>query len=284
MNNDIEKIIKIGIGVIALLVVVSLAKLPPKNETITLDDYTPDITTENTTTQNSTTEHTTDTQENTVDYTTEDVQENNLIVPEGREDEFFADEITIPRNITVGEDGTVTVIEPITILDEDVDSRISTKESMLSDADVETINMYINKDGSLSIVFDSFNLEKYIKYIEYRINYTISRELYNKVSINKNYAECLIYVGDNTELLNFSIDVTKLLVCIRYADVYSNSENSCILIKAVYEKTNEVMYEFVFDGKGEISITGEEWNQKLEEMKENASATATDASATDVAY
>ncbi len=280
MNNDIEKIIKIGIGVIAILVVVSLAKLTPKNETITLDDYTPDITTENTTTQNSTTEHTTDTQENTVDYTTEDVQENNLIVPEGREDEFFADEITIPRNITVGEDGTVTVIEPARLDSDlaDVDDKEERKrkknESMLKTG-VELVDLYENEDRSWSLIYDEESLRKNYTYLEKMFNYEF-QEAYNKVSLTLDFKEVILYLRDDATLFGFGMDILRLKWCVLAGQIYSGVpyDEWTIHFEVVYEETGELMYEFDFSEEDyEYNITEEEWNQKLEEMKENASAT-----------
>ena len=282
MNDDMEKIVKIGIGVMALLVVVSLAKLTPKNEAVTIDDYTPDITTENTTTEKTT--------ELTEEYTTEEIQENNLIVPEGREDEFFADEITIPRNITVGEDGTVTVIEPFSLnspYDEISGVEVTEqKKEDLRNAGVELLDIYENENMSWTLKFDEENLEKRYIDVEQMLNYQ-SQEAYSKVSLSKNLKNIILYIRDDSTLFGFGMDILRMKWCITAAQVYSGVpyDEWTIHLDVVYEETGELMYEFDFSEEDyEYNITEEEWNQKLEEMKENASATATDASATDATY
>ena len=274
MNDDMRKIVKIGIGVMAFLVVVSLAKLTPKNEAVTLDNYTPDITTEDITT-----EVYTETTELTEEYTTEEIQENNLIVPEGREDEFFAEEITIPRNITVGEDGTVTVIEPAR-LDSDLadvndkEERKRRKNERMVNIGAKLVDLYENEDRSWSLIYDEESLENNYSYLESMFNYEF-QEAYNKVSLTLDFKEIILYLRDDATLFGFGMDILRLKWCAIAGQIYSGVpyDEWTIHLEVVYEETGELMYEFDFSEEDyEYNITEEEWNQKLEEMKENATA------------
>ena len=203
-------------------------------------------------------------------------KEDKLIVPQGKEDEYFSDEITIPRNLQVGEDGTITVIESIAIngelLDYEKEERIKQKNESMRVTGVELIDLYENEDNSWTLIYDADNFEKNYQYLEWLFNRQ-AHGAFNKISVSKDFKEIIIHLNDDATVFGIGMDIMAIKWCSVAAQIYSgtayNEWNVHIIV--VYEETGEQLYEFNFtEADYEYHLTEEELREKLEQAKQNA--------------
>ena len=199
---------------------------------------------------------------------------SHLIVPETMEGEWLEGEISIPRTLEVGEDGTITITEPAATwyLDNQTEEEnIDMVNEMLLQEGIEVINLSVGEDKSITYTFDEENLEKYIARIEREFNKAID-ELYCDVSIDEKFETLVIYIEEETDpIFEYGVDVIIMCAWMTCVQIYmGNVYDDCsINMITAYGETEEVMLEYVFDGEGEFVYDQDTWQQMFENLEKN---------------
>lgn len=201
---------------------------------------------------------------------------SHLIVPETMGGEWLEGEISIPRTLEVGEDGTITITEPVALLDEDeadVEKRAKLKEEAMNSTGVYPLSAHGNEDGSATFVFDEENLNRYLDNIEYLFNQAIFKSGC-EISINEEYNELVIYIDEETDpMLEHGRTMIEMVTYMVYLQIYTiiPYDEWEVSVLTVYKDTEEIMLENKFGaGEEDFVITNEDWQQMFENLDKNS--------------
>ncbi len=182
--------------------------------------------------------------------------------------EYFEYEITIPRNIKLGEEEVVEIILPPILLSPDetlsIDEQAQYEYDTLVKKGIYPEVTYGNEDGTVSIILDADNLELYIQLIEGNFNNNLSES----VRVSEDLKKVMIYVNEQ-DLLTYAVQIQTMWGYMAYSQILSGTPcfEWSIEVTSIYEPTGEIMFEHKLNEQNRFHMTEEEWQKRLEEVQ-----------------